>query len=68
MGGSGWVIKEWLVFAMDMSKIKPARGGSYIPTPRRYANSKCGLINIKTKTRSVSNGDEIPPVGEEEER
>jgi hypothetical protein len=49
MGGSGWVIKEWLVFAIDMFKIKPARGGSYIPTPERYANPKCGLINIKNE-------------------
>jgi len=49
VGGSGWVIKEWLVFAIDMFKIKPARGGSYIPTPERYANPKCGLINIKNE-------------------
>ena len=23
------------------------RGSSYIPTPARYSNSKCGLINIQ---------------------
>ena len=32
---------------MDVYETKPARGSSYIPTPTRYSNAKCGLINIK---------------------
>ena len=27
--------------------IKPQRASSYIPTPEKYSNPKCGLINIK---------------------
>ena len=30
-----------------MFKIRPLRAGSYIPTPERYSNSRCGLINVK---------------------
>ena len=28
---------------------KTARGGSYIKTPEKYNNPKCGLINIKNE-------------------
>ena len=34
---------------MDTYKIKAARGSSWIPTPERYSNAKCGLINIKNE-------------------
>ena len=34
---------------MDTFKIKAARGSSWIPTPERYSNAKCGLINIKNE-------------------
>ena len=49
MEGSGWVVKRYLKLAIDMFEIKVARGSSYIPTPARYANSRCGLINIQNK-------------------
>ena len=32
---------------MKVYKIKPPRGSSYIPTPDRYCNARCGLINIQ---------------------
>jgi hypothetical protein len=45
--GSNWKISRWRAFRFDIFKIKPLRAGSYIPTPARYANSRCGLINIQ---------------------
>ena len=32
---------------MNIHEIKPVRGSSYIPTPVKFSNPKCGLINIK---------------------
>ena len=29
--------------------IKPQRASSYIPTPEKYSNANCGLINIQNK-------------------
>ena len=34
-------------FFFDVYKIKEIRGSSYIPTPEKYSNPKCGLINIQ---------------------
>jgi hypothetical protein len=34
---------------MDVYETKPARGSSYIPTPEKYSNPKCGLVNIKNQ-------------------
>ena len=45
--GSNWKIKRWIKYTIDMFKIRPLRAGSYIPTPERYSNSRCGLINVK---------------------
>jgi hypothetical protein len=45
--GSGWRIKRWIKYTIDMFKIRPLRAGSYIPTPERYSNSRCGLRNVK---------------------
>jgi len=45
--GSGWVIKKYLKLAIDMYEIRVARGASYLPTPEKFANAKCGLINIQ---------------------
>ena len=28
-------------------EVKPVRGSSYIPTPEKYSNPKCGLVNIQ---------------------
>lgn len=45
--GSGWRIKQFQSLKIEIYKTKPARGSSYIPTPARYSNAKCGLINIQ---------------------
>ncbi|MFM7986233.1 MAG: hypothetical protein ACKPKO_43660, partial [Candidatus Fonsibacter sp.] len=31
-------------------ETKPMRASSYIPTPTKYSNSRCGLVNIKNQT------------------
>ena len=31
---------------INLDKIRAARGSSWIPTPERYSDPKCGLINI----------------------
>ena len=45
--GSNWNIKSWSNFRFDIFKTRPLRAGSYIPTPERYSNAKCGLTNIR---------------------
>ena len=47
LDGSNWHIDRWRAFRFDIFKIQPLRSGSYIPTPSRYSNPKCGLINIQ---------------------
>ena len=44
---SNWRIKRWVKYTIDMFKIKHLRAGSYIPTPERYSNPKCGIVNVK---------------------
>ena len=39
-------IKKFKAIFIDMFETRPVRGSSYIPTPERLANAKCGLINI----------------------
>jgi hypothetical protein len=34
---------------LESYDIKPVRGSSYIPTPEKYSNAKCGLINIRNE-------------------
>jgi hypothetical protein len=46
VGGSGWQVKKYTKLAIDIFETKPLRASSYIPTPERYSNPKCGLINI----------------------
>jgi hypothetical protein len=46
---SNWTIKSWKTLSADVFKIIPPRAGSYIKTPERYANSRCGLVNIKNE-------------------
>ena len=48
-GGSKWIIYRWHYIFAEGLTIKPQRGSSYIPTPEKYANPKCGLINIQNK-------------------
>ncbi|MFM7988997.1 MAG: hypothetical protein ACKPKO_57760, partial [Candidatus Fonsibacter sp.] len=44
--GSGWAIESIDKLAIDVFETKPIRASSYIPTPAKYSNPKCGLINI----------------------
>jgi hypothetical protein len=46
---TGWKVVSINNLNMDTFKIKAARGSSWIPTPERYSNAKCGLINIKNE-------------------
>ena len=47
--GSGWIIHRYKTLAVDIFDINSVRGSSYIPTPEKYSNPKCGLINIKNE-------------------
>ena len=47
LAGSDWVLEEVNSMFMIMYSQKAARGSSYIPTPIKFKNSKCGLINIQ---------------------
>ena len=44
---SGLTLMKIHYFFFDVYKIKAIRGSSYIPTPEKYSNPKCGLINIQ---------------------
>jgi hypothetical protein len=46
--GSGWAIKNVNSFDLDVCKYKPARGSSYIPTPKSIAGKKA-IINPQNK-------------------
>jgi len=48
--GSNWSLKSIDKLAIDVYETKPLRASSYIPTPSKYSNLKCGLINIQNKT------------------
>jgi hypothetical protein len=39
-------VKKYTKLAIDIFETKPLRASSYIPTPERFSNAKCGLINI----------------------
>ena len=45
--GSGWVIIKFYYLKIFIYETRPVRGSSYIPTPIKFYNPKCGLINIK---------------------
>ena len=44
---SGWVENEIKQLYCDSFAIRPIRGASYTPTPDKYSNSRCGLINTR---------------------
>ena len=44
--GSGWSIKTIDELTIDFFETKSKGASSYIPTPARYTNAMCGLINI----------------------
>ena len=40
---------KFFSLSYDIYENKAARSGSYIKTPEKYSNAKCGLINIQNK-------------------
>ena len=44
---SGWVLKQINYLFVEFYDVKPIRGSSYMPTPTKYNNARCGLINIQ---------------------
>jgi hypothetical protein len=44
---SGWYAAGAKSASVDAVSTNPARASSYIPTPERFSNPKCGLINIR---------------------
>ena len=44
---SAWRIKSYDNLYINIYNIRKIRGASYIPTPEKYSNPKCGLINIQ---------------------
>ena len=49
--GSGWSIDKIDYVFLEEYDNKPIRGSSYIPTPEKFKNRKCGLINIQNDDR-----------------
>ena len=47
--GSDWRLVKYFALSYDMYEVKPLRSGSFIPTPEKYSNAKCGLVNIQNK-------------------
>jgi hypothetical protein len=47
LAGSDWRMRRIKSISLKVYKIKPPRGSSYIPTPERYCNARCGLVNIQ---------------------
>ena len=45
--GSGWAMKRIIGMEVINYAVRKERGSSYIPTPARYTNSRCGLMNIR---------------------
>ena len=43
--GSGHVISKFVKLEISTVVFDPTRSGSYIATPKKYANSRCGLLN-----------------------
>ena len=46
---TGWKIAQLNHINLDFFKIRATRGSSWIPTPERYSNPKCGLINLENE-------------------
>ena len=47
--GSEWKPYKYLKIDLKGFTTKAARGSSWIPTPEKYINAKCGLIDIKNE-------------------
>lgn len=46
---SGWILHRYKNLIVDIFGINSVRGSSYISTPEKYSNPKCGLINIRNE-------------------
>ena len=44
---SGYSLEKIHYIFIESFSVKPVRGSSYIPTPLKFSNPRCGLINIK---------------------
>ena len=44
---SAWTIKSYDNIYINIYNIRKIRGSSYIPTPEKFSNPKCGLVNIQ---------------------
>ena len=44
---SGFLLYRYLDINLEIFSVNSVRGSCYIPTPEKYSNPKCGLINIK---------------------
>ena len=49
LGGSNWKIKRYNKLCLDFDQTRPSRASSYLETPEKYKNPKCGLINIRNE-------------------
>ena len=47
--GSGYSVKKIQHVFLKSYAVRPIRGSSYIPTPEKFSNPKCGLVNIKNE-------------------
>ena len=47
--GSNWSIKRITNLFANTHTLKAGRGSSYLPSPPKYSNAKCGLINIRNE-------------------
>lgn len=45
--GSGWSVDYVERVDLFMAKYQPLYGSSYIPTPKKFNNSRCGIVNIQ---------------------
>ena len=45
--GSGWANVSFDKLSIDILETKPMRASSYIPTPEKYSNALCSLVNIQ---------------------
>ena len=54
--GSGWTLDKVLNIFIDIFETNPIRGSFYIPTPTKFSNRKCGLINIQNEIKNALDG------------
>ena len=47
LGGSNWKVRRFEKVEVDIDKTKPPRASSYIETPEKFKNAKCGIVNVR---------------------